>query len=270
MSSVRDRIRNLQQQPPATIPASPSLFNQTSLVSQHPQSNSNTPKVNHVVAARRTASDNEDGRVATSRKADVVTDQNSTTDQDSANAETLVNNARKMFEQRKYESNVVVGEEIGHKSSIRFRAAAFEQIDPTPSTDNKRKIPGSKSLSNTPNNDHGLKSRAAVFEQQQQIPAPTTPSSLPPPSPSPSQLPSPSPQLSSFKSSSSDSSKININNSNDNRNVNNELNKQLVEVKSLNNTLVKSLIDLTENYRRLERSRDSLQKRISELEGAAK
>lgn len=48
------------------------------------------------------------------------------------------------------------------------------------------------------------------------------------------------------------------------------INQQLEEVKALNNKLVKSLIDLTENYRRLEISRDSLQKRIADLEAAAK
>lgn len=46
--------------------------------------------------------------------------------------------------------------------------------------------------------------------------------------------------------------------------------EQLREVKAINSKLVKSLLDLTENYRRLELSRDDLQKRVAELELATK
>lgn len=48
----------------------------------------------------------------------------------------------------------------------------------------------------------------------------------------------------------------------------NSLCEQLEHVKAMNNELVKSIIDLTENYRRLEMSRDSLQKRITDLEAS--
>lgn len=50
----------------------------------------------------------------------------------------------------------------------------------------------------------------------------------------------------------------------------NQVKEELAEVRALNEKLVKSLLDLNEQYSRLEKSRDNLQKRVAELEANAK
>lgn len=339
MSSVRDRIRNLQQQPelasapsnsssvtqlakqlesidtPTTATATSANDNETlssrvakfdaaatisssttATASQLKDSISTTeqpapvptaaPNVLDEVA-RRGATDNDQGRVASNVRSTEIAS--------SLNQKELVNNTRKMFESSNQASS--------QPSSIRSRAAAFESTksaasdtsnanDPNNDTHSDKNIQPSSSATapafstvrsnisassadlhnkpslQTPTNksqEEGLASRAAMFEKR---PSNTVTASTP----RSDAVFSAKNSKDSTASSTLESSQTNLNSLNNNNNNDNtsQLSEQLAEVKALNNKLVKTLLDLTENYRRLELSRDSLQKRIAELEASAK
>lgn len=292
MSSVRDRIRHLQQQPDdsidasgkassvvqlaktlestspkgdslvsrvarfdaaataitATRPVQKGIPSSRSLIQPAPTSATPLGRTNASAfpdgekppVARHIASDNEDGRVASRVRA---------TDAALITAHDNVDNARRIFEAHQQQMQQKQSGDIddNKKASIFSRAAAFETKPTTPNA-------LSKSAKNALNED-GVASRAAIFDHRK------------------------GPELMTKNNNSSigksDTSRSDPNGA---QSIHEQPKKfeekslldQVNEVTALNNKLIKSLLDLTEEFRRLEQSRDSLQKRIAELEAAAK
>lgn len=211
--------------------------------------------------ARRTASDTEDGRAPTHiRPSDKL-----------QVPETSVNNARRLFETHAAASNPPShNSKTDQKPSVFSRAAVFE---------------GSANLNTNSNNgttaektDDAVASRAAMFEK---LPSDHVVKNDTNNKNTKTEKINKSDDKAKERDKHSDTTAIPSaprrlsveNKSMEKKPVENKqpnITSELAEVKSMNNKLIKSLLELTEGYRRLEISRDNLQKRISELEAGAK
>lgn len=244
--------------PTRSIPASKSL--QPGLASTTLASHTSTLLVQSSGSqpARRTASDNEDGRVARGRIGETSEKQS---------AETHVGNARRKFElqqDNRDNSNSGANPKIHVTTTTKKTTEVVTTVYSRPSaleTGGTYGVPTGGSAvhyndDSTKDGKDAVSARAAKFEKTGGHKKEIVQSAE-------------KPDQSAHNNVTSNGASARLQ-ENSGSKEKNQMMEELAEVRSLNEKLVKSLLDLNEQYCRLEKSRDNLQKRVAELEANAK
>lgn len=242
--------------PTRSIPASKSL--QPGLASTTFASHTSTLLVQSSGSqpARRTASDNEDGRVNRGRTGETSEKQS---------AETHVGNARRKFESQQDDrdnGNSGANPKI-HVTTTKKTTEVVTTVYSRPSaleTAGTYGVPtGGSAVHHNDSTKDGkdvVSARAAKFEKtggpKREIAENAE-----------------NPDQSAHKNVTSNGASARLQ-ENSGPKEKNQMMEELAEVRSLNEKLVKSLLNLNEQYCHLEKSRDNLQKRVAELEANAK